>query len=516
MKRLMLACAIAVGGTSAVWAQTLPGGTISVAGSDCSVAARCVDVDMTQIPSIGIYLNVGTSGTFVFEASVDATSASTGTWFAVNDDVAGAANATADGALFFTNPGYRRLRLRASAINGNATVTIYRGYAPLRTTATLSGGGDATAANQTTMITHLSAIETAVEGTLTVTATNLDVQIGGSDTVTVTATNLDVQSGGADLVTTTQGSAIQTAVELIDNAVYVDGAGWIDNTSSHMLVGGLYQSTPQTITDGDVGPFQVTENGYLITSLAGAGLTALQLIDNLIYVDGANFMDGTSSGGLLFAVAESAAPTTVTEGDVGALAMTPNRGLKVTLYNSSGIELTSTEVTEDAGETAGVTGPMVLNVRRDVAAASAGTTGDNATFNSDALGLLWTRMLDPCSGVAKTYIPIDITTATTTELTPSLAGASTYYHVCAFHVVTTAANNVALVDDDTDGCGSVTASLAGGLTAGEGWNLAANGGMTFGNGTGTVMRAQTANSVLCLVTSAATQLSGQIVVAAAP
>ena len=37
--------------------------------------------------------------------------------------------------------------------------------------------------------------------TTTVTATNLDVQIGGSDTVTVTATNLDVQIGGSDSLT---------------------------------------------------------------------------------------------------------------------------------------------------------------------------------------------------------------------------------------------------------------------------------------------------------------------------
>lgn len=176
----------------------------------------------------------------------------------------------------------------------------------------------------------------------------------------------------------------------------------------------------------------------------------------------------------------------------------------------------STDVVEDAAETAGVTGPMVLGVRRDVAVSSAGTTGDNATFNSDALGLLWTRHLDPCSGVAKTHIPISISTATTTELTAALSGASTFYYVCSIDLVTAAANNVALVDDNTDGCGSVTAGLAGGITAATGWNFAANGGLTKGNGEGTVFKAVTSNSVLCLMTSAATQLSGSIQVVAAP
>src|SRR3990167_6119297 len=50
-------------------------------------------------------------------------------------------------------------------------------------------------------VDSIGALWTAISGSVTVTATNLDVQIGGSDTVTVTATNLDVQSGGADLAT---------------------------------------------------------------------------------------------------------------------------------------------------------------------------------------------------------------------------------------------------------------------------------------------------------------------------
>lgn len=99
---------------------------------------------------------------------------------------------------------------------------------------------------------------------------------------------------------------------------------------------------------------------------------------------------------------------------------------------------------EDAGETAGGNLVMVGGVRRDVAASSAGTSGDNATLNTDTLGLLWTRSLDPCDGVAKTYLPIDIVTATTTEITAALAGASTHYYVCSVNLVTAGANNVAL------------------------------------------------------------------------
>lgn len=176
----------------------------------------------------------------------------------------------------------------------------------------------------------------------------------------------------------------------------------------------------------------------------------------------------------------------------------------------------TTDVTEDVAETAGGTGPMVLNVRRDAAAASAASSGDNATFNTDALGLLWSRTLDPCSGTAKTFVPISISSATTTEITAALAGASNYYYVCSINLVTAAANNVALVDDDSDGCGSVTAGMAGGTTAATGWNFAANGGIALGDGSSSVAKTNGTNRVVCLVTSAATQLSGTLVVVAAP
>ena len=53
-----------------------------------------------------------------------------------------------------------------------------------------------------------------------------------------------------------------------NDSIYVDDADWTDSTSKHTLVGGLYQSTPQTITDGDTGPLQVNANGNLIVDLS--------------------------------------------------------------------------------------------------------------------------------------------------------------------------------------------------------------------------------------------------------
>ena len=74
-------------------------------------------------------------------------------------------------------------------------------------------------------------------------------------------------TNGGTFAVQVDGTAL-TALQLIDDAIYVDDADWVDSTSKHMLVGGLYQSTPQTITDGDVGPLEVDANGNLKTTLA--------------------------------------------------------------------------------------------------------------------------------------------------------------------------------------------------------------------------------------------------------
>jgi len=109
-------------------------------------------------------------------------------------------------------------------------------------------------------------------------AGTVTVDLGVNNDVTLAtlpdtaATDLALQTADLDTIAGDT-TSIQTAVELLDNAVYIDDADWTDNTSSHLLVGGLYQSVPQTVTDGDVAPFNITANGALHISDAGGSLT---------------------------------------------------------------------------------------------------------------------------------------------------------------------------------------------------------------------------------------------------
>ena len=123
---------------------------------------------------------------------------------------------------------------------------------------------------------------------------------------------------------------------------------------------GVYESTPSTVTDGDIAIVGITSSRALRvdgsgatqpvsaaslplpsgaateakqdtgnTSLASA-VTALQVIDNIVQVDDADFTDNTTPGVPVMGVYESS-PTTVTDGDLGVVGITVNRELKVAI-----------------------------------------------------------------------------------------------------------------------------------------------------------------------------------------
>jgi hypothetical protein len=131
-------------------------------------------------------------------------------------------------------------------------------------------------------------------------------------------------------------------------------------------------------------------------------------------------------------------------------------------------------------------------------------------------GTSWVRQQpDPCDGASKIAVPINIATATTTQLVAASASNSVY--ICSLNIGPTAgAQNIALIEDDTAACASPTAGMAGGITAASGWNLPANGTVTIGSGTATVAKTAATNRYVCLISSAATQTSGVLMYALAP
>lgn len=113
---------------------------------------------------------------------------------------------------------------------------------------------------------------------------------------------------------------------------------------------------------------------------------------------------------------------------------------------------------------------------------------------------------DPCQTSAKLYISI-----TQTANTKLVTGTSSKkISICSIHLVTATAQNIALVEGTVTTCGTGTAGVSGfgGATAATGWNLAANGGLTYGNGASALGQEGTAADDLCLFQSSSGQVSG--------
>ena len=221
---LLMLLSVLVGSAEA---QNLGPKTISTAGADCSVATRCAVFGTAGITSLGIYVDVGTSGTFNFEATINGT-----TWFSISDDVAAAGSATADGAFFFSNPGYGYIRIRASAINGNATITGFKGLTGLRSTATLSGSaqGDgalqdgANSAIEATVRDYTNANPLAVA--LTDANGDIITNIGGDASATGSAVPANASYFGLNVGGTLRGAtAFGVGSHFAQAMAIVDGSG---------------------------------------------------------------------------------------------------------------------------------------------------------------------------------------------------------------------------------------------------------------------------------------------------
>jgi len=60
---------------------------------------------------------------------------------------------------------------------------------------------------------------------------------------------------------------VNIAANALNSSTFIDDGDWTALTSYHTLMGGIYQSTPGTVTDGDTGPFRMTTNGELHVSI---------------------------------------------------------------------------------------------------------------------------------------------------------------------------------------------------------------------------------------------------------
>lgn len=261
---------------------------------------------------------------------------------------------TVDGTVAVTNAGLTEL---AAAINGSSQMDV--NIAASNATVAVSNAG-------------LTALNGAISGT--------EVQVDVLTMPTVTVNSHAVTNAGT-FVVQENGSAL-TALQLIDDTVYVDDADWTDNTSKHVLVGGVYQSSQHTVTDGDVSPLAVDSNGNLrVNIVAGAAAGGTSVADD------ADFTDGTTSLTPIGGVYEST-PTTVTDGDIGMAGITDDRSLKVYITGISGSQ------TDDAAFTPGTSLVSVIGAEFDDSSPDSVDEGDGGALRMSGRRELYIQLRD--------------------------------------------------------------------------------------------------------------------------
>jgi hypothetical protein len=169
--------------------------------------------------------------------------------------------------------------------------------------------GAATSAKQDTIIGHVDGIEGLLT-TIDADTSALAGAVAGTE-VQVDVVTLPALPAGANAIGTV--TAVGAAAE--------DAAA----SGNPVLVGGRYDSSARTLETGDVGAIALNASGQVLVEIAagaGSGGTAA--------ADDADFTAGATSGTPVMGVYEST-PTSVTDGDMGVIGITAERAMKVAI-----------------------------------------------------------------------------------------------------------------------------------------------------------------------------------------
>ncbi len=116
------------------------------------------------------------------------------------------------------------------------------------------------------------------------------------------------------------------------NVTVVQGTG----SNLHTVVdsGTISTITNVVHVDDNTGSLTVDNNGTFVTQVDGAALTSLQLLDDIVYTDDTSTHATGTSKGALFMAAAAPTDTSVNANDIGAVAMTTDRKLHVSVQDS--------------------------------------------------------------------------------------------------------------------------------------------------------------------------------------
>lgn len=292
---------------------------------------------------------------------------------------------------------------------------------------------------------------------------------------TTNALDINIKSGNPTTMTVTQATATNLNAAVVGTGTAGSAAGGI------LTVQGVASMTKLLVTPDSVAlPANQSVN---VAQLAGTTTDT---------------NSGSKSAGTLRVVLATDQPALTNKLLVtpDSVALPANQSVNVSQMNG---------VTVTMG--AGATGTGVQRTN-DVASSATGAAPPASAAFVGGLGSGATGGFLIAPTVCDTHKAVSMTSATTTLMVTGVSGR--HVRICALHLVTAIANNVAIISGTGATCGTGTAGISGGTTAANGYNFAANGGLTIGSGFGEVMRTVATGDSVCIITSAAGPLAGNI------
>lgn len=229
-----------------------------------------------------------------------------------------------------------------------------------------------------------------------------DNNIGNVDVVTMPT--VQVQSNSANLATQTTAAAIQTSVELIDDAVATLGTTtYTEAATKGLIIGAVRRDADTTLanTTNEITPLQVDANGYLKVEVFSGQTLPVSVASGGI-ASGAIAAGAITAGSTSIATTEDTASAAADHlVKIAAVRLdTPVANANVSndgdytqlLVNNFGKLWISGTVLEDTAHVAGEAIQQGGSRRIDTAATSAGSDGDWATQNQSAEGAAWATL----------------------------------------------------------------------------------------------------------------------------
>ncbi len=204
--------------------------------------------------------------------------------------------------------------------------------------------------------------------------------------VTVATIPSHAVTNAGTFVTQVDGAAL-TALQLIDDVVFAeDTAAQAADKGIQILAVRRDANTTLVGADNDYAPLQVNADGSLKVAITAGAGSG-----GTSATDDAAFTVGSGTGTPIMGFADESGPDAVDEGDVGVVRMTLQRGLHVNLRDASGAEVSvggGTQYDEDTAHTTGDKVTMAGVVRRDANTSLVDTDGDIAALQVNAGGQL--------------------------------------------------------------------------------------------------------------------------------